>query len=177
MLFRSSYGNESLCSQSITIADYHAPVAQPEAENILYITLPLNANDISSDEIELPTLFATDNCDERIEGNVTLPDSFSIGDNILLWTFSDVHGNSSYFLQNVFAIKQFELMIYPNPVHETLFIAGIEPNEEITLFNALGQKIYQTKSVGNTTSIDMTNFTDKIYFILIKNQYYKIIKI
>ena len=175
--FTDSYGNESLCSQSITIADYYAPVVQPDAENILYITLPLNVNDISSDEIELPTLFATDNCNETIEGNVTLPDSFSIGDNILLWTFSDVHGNSSYFLQNVFAIKQFELMIYPNPVHETLFIAGIEPNEEITLFNALGQKIYQTKSVGNTTSIDMTNFTDKIYFILIKNQYYKIIKI
>jgi len=174
--FTDSYGNESLCSQSITIADYYAPVVQPDAENILYITLPLNVNDISSDEIELPTLFATDNCNETIEGNVTLPDSFSIGDNILLWTFSDVHGNSSYFLQNVFTIKQFELMIYPNPVHETLYIAGIEPDEEITLYNTIGQKIYQTKSISNPTTIDMTNYTDNLYFIFIRNQYYKIIR-
>ncbi len=174
--FTDIYGNESLCTQSITIADYYAPVVQPEAENIHYITLPLNANDIASDEIELPTLFATDNCNELIEGNVTLPTNFSIGDNILLWTFSDDYGNISYFQQNVYAIKQFELMIYPNPVDETLYISGVEPDEEIILYNMFGQRIYQTKSIGNPATIDMSQFTDNLYFILFRNQYYKIIK-
>ncbi|MBR2260703.1 MAG: CotH kinase family protein [Paludibacteraceae bacterium] len=174
--FTDIYGNESLCTQSITIADYYAPVVQPEAENILYITLPLNANDIASDEVKLPTLFATDNCNELIEGNVTLPTNFSIGDNILLWTFSDDYGNISYFPQNVYAIKQFELMIYPNPVDETLYISGVEPDEEIILYNMFGQRIYQTKSIGNPATIDMSQFTDNLYFILFRNQYYKIIK-
>ena len=174
--FTDIYGNESSCSQSVTIADYYAPVVQPDAETILYITLPLNANDISSDEIDLPTLFATDNCDERIEGDVTLPTNFSIGDNILLWTFSDDYGNISYFPQNVYAIKQFELMIYPNPVDETLYISGVEPDEEIILYNMFGQRIYQTKSIGNPATIDMSQFTDNLYFILFRNQYYKIIK-
>ncbi|MEE3483405.1 MAG: HYR domain-containing protein, partial [Bacteroidales bacterium] len=174
--FTDIYGNESSCSQSVTIADYYAPVVQPDAETILYITLPLNANDISSDEIELPTLFATDNCDERIEGDVIIPTNFFIGDNSILWTFRDDYGNVSYFPQIVFAIKQFELAIYPNPVHETLYIAGLESDEEITLYNTIGQNIYQTKSTGNPTTIDMTNYTDNLYFIFIRNQYYKIIR-
>ena len=174
--FTDIYGNESSCSQSVTIADYYAPVVQPDAETILYITLPLNANDISSDEIDLPTLFATDNCDERIEGDVIMPTKFSIGDNSILWTFRDAYGNVSYFPQNIFAIKQFELEIYPNPVHETLYIAGLESDEEITLYNTIGQNIYQTKSTGNPTIIDMTDYTDNLYFIFIRNQYSKIIR-
>ena len=175
-IFTDKYGNESTCTQKVMINDRFAPVIQKDAEKKHFIILPLNANDISSNEIELPSLFATDNCEKIIPGNVSLPHYFSIGDNNIVWSFSDDSGNISYFQQNIYAIKNFELQLCPIPTQNRLFIYGLEQNEEITLYNTIGQNIYQTKSTGNPTTIDMTNFTDNLYFIFIRNQYYKIIR-
>lgn len=175
--FVDTNGNESLCNQSIVIADHYAPIVQhTESDSTLYITLPINNNTISSDEIELPPLYAIDNCNEQIEGEAALPSYFTVGDNNVMWSFSDAHGNISYFNQNIFLINRFKLMIHPNPVSNTLYISGLGPNEEIKIYNTIGQKILETKSSGNPTLIDMTNFTNNLYFILIRNQYFKVIK-
>ena len=77
-----------------------------------------------------------------------------------------------------------DIKVYPNPTVDILNISFAEKDDyEISISNSFGQMISKTKYYRvNTLTLNMKNFIDGIYFILIKNsdkkQYktYKIVK-
>ena len=56
-----------------------------------------------------------------------------------------------------------QVMVYPNPASETLYIQGVEP-AEVQVFNALGQKV---KIFRNTTEIHVSDWTEGMYLLRI----------
>ena len=56
-----------------------------------------------------------------------------------------------------------EVMVYPNPVSEVLYIQGLEP-VEVQVFNALGQKV---KTYKNANEIIVSDWTEGIYLLRI----------
>ena len=56
-----------------------------------------------------------------------------------------------------------QVMIYPNPVSETLHVQGIE-STEVQVFNALGQKV---KTFENTNEINVIDWAEGVYLLRI----------
>ena len=56
-----------------------------------------------------------------------------------------------------------QVMVYPNPVLETLYIQGLEP-VEVQVFNVLGQKM---KTFENVNEINVSNWTEGMYLLRI----------
>ena len=56
-----------------------------------------------------------------------------------------------------------EVMIYPNPVSEVLYIQGLEP-VEVLIFNALGQWV---KTFKNVNEINVSSWTEGMYLLRI----------
>ena len=61
------------------------------------------------------------------------------------------------------------LIIYPNPVSETLHIQCFEL-EEVQVFNALGQQVLSVQGKGNELSIDMAALPTGVYFVAVTNE-------
>lgn len=64
------------------------------------------------------------------------------------------------------------VQIYPNPVTDILHINVLEPNAdnvEIVLLNSNGTLVQLIKNAGSTTSIDMRNVANGLYFVRITN--------
>ena len=60
-----------------------------------------------------------------------------------------------------------QVMVYPNPVSETLHIQGVE-SAEIQVFNALGQKV---KTFENTNEINVIDWAKGVYVLHIATAY------
>ncbi len=56
-----------------------------------------------------------------------------------------------------------QVMVYPNPASETLYIQGVEP-AEVQVFNALGQKV---KTFKNATEIHVSDWAEGMYLLRI----------
>ncbi len=80
-------------------------------------------------------------------------------------------------------IKSIEMDIFPNPVIEKLsLVIPIEYTDGIlTIYNLVGQQLYQGLILNTTTQIDISGYTNGTYFIVYNKdsivQYNKIIKI
>jgi len=61
-----------------------------------------------------------------------------------------------------------EVVLYPNPVHEKLFIHSKAPNRLI-LINSLGKIIYQKNLIKGLSELDMSTFASGIYTIRIQS--------
>lgn len=68
--------------------------------------------------------------------------------------------------------------VYPNPFHSELkFVSeDIHLGKEFIIYNNLGQTIYIGKIFTEKTAIDLSNFSDGIYYLNIDNQTIKIVK-
>ena len=85
--------------------------------------------------------------------------------------FSQMVGNCTV------GIKQFsgaasQITLYPNPVVNgafTVLLSESTANTTIYVINAIGQKVYETKSNGLETKIEMPNYQPGVYFVQIKN--------
>ena len=64
-----------------------------------------------------------------------------------------------------------DIRIYPNPSNNRIYILGNV--DMITVFNMMGQKIYEKN---NVNTIDISDWEDGVYFIKTGNQIIKIIK-
>lgn len=60
--------------------------------------------------------------------------------------------------------------IYPNPTDKFISISGLPDNfaGTITIYNQLGQKIFQENQFGSKFNVDISKFLSSIYFIQIK---------
>ncbi|NJM78766.1 MAG: T9SS type A sorting domain-containing protein [Flavobacterium sp.] len=58
-------------------------------------------------------------------------------------------------------IAENELIVFPNPTSGIFTISGIETIDKTIIYNSLGQKIFD----GNQSQIDISNFSNGIYFL------------
>ena len=58
-----------------------------------------------------------------------------------------------------------EFTAHPNPSLGTFIIEGVEPNNDVIITDMLGQIIFQTKIIAETTEIDLRSQLNGIYFI------------
>lgn len=93
-------------------------------------------------------------------------------------------GNCSEIIEkqidlNVLALTDFvrsELTIYPNPAKSQLNVAG-KTATGIRIFNCVGQNVYSNTTKQLLHEIDITGYTNGVYFIITDdNQTYKLIK-
>jgi hypothetical protein len=59
--------------------------------------------------------------------------------------------------------------IYPNPSNGLFTITGVELNTTITIYNAIGELVKSTQSISTNPTIDLSDYSNGIYFIKIKN--------
>ncbi|MDO9255357.1 MAG: gliding motility-associated C-terminal domain-containing protein, partial [Bacteroidales bacterium] len=83
-------GNTSTCSMTVTVTDTEVPV----------ITCPANIVTCSSSQVVLSKPTATDNCGD-LTLNSNAPATFETGTTSVIWTATDIHGNSSTCTQTV----------------------------------------------------------------------------
>ncbi len=83
-------GNTSTCSMEITVSDSEPPV----------ITCPSNITICESAQVVLGTATATDNCEIASISN-NAPPTFTPGITQVVWTATDIHGNTSTCIQMV----------------------------------------------------------------------------
>jgi sugar lactone lactonase YvrE len=77
-------------------------------------------------------------------------------------------------------IKPDEFVIYPNPVKDYLTIKGNTVVNKVTVFNSLGQILFEKNQNNNEFSLDLSNLSNGNYFIKIESdknkQVYKVNK-
>jgi len=83
-------GNTSTCSMSVTVIDSESPV----------IVCPSDILICSTEQVNLGSATATDNCGIAIVVN-NAPSIFVPGTTLVVWTATDIHGNTSTCTQNV----------------------------------------------------------------------------
>ena len=61
--------------------------------------------------------------------------------------------------------------IYPNPANDkiTIELTNPEKENEIRLFNAMGQAVYEGTTGNSTTEIDLSSLASGIYLVKINN--------
>ncbi len=84
------------------------------------------------------------------------------------------------FFQNVFVLKMKQntvgitegtyensFLVYPNPANQSLVIShpSLKENTELKIFDVMGKEILKTKITGNQAEIDVSKFTNGIYFV------------
>src|SRR5206468_5887709 len=84
--FTDSHGNSSTQNQAVHVHDTIAPVANASS-------LPDVTSQCSVARPAAPT--ATDACEGAITATTDAPATFGQGDDTIVWTFTDSHGNSS----------------------------------------------------------------------------------
>ena len=63
-----------------------------------------------------------------------------------------------------------DLLIYPNPVSNELFIRGLKGNENIEIYDAIGRKIDIVKHSGEINPININSQMSGIFFLRIKSE-------
>jgi len=58
-----------------------------------------------------------------------------------------------------------DLLIYPNPVSKELIIKTLYPNQNIGIFDLLGNKLYNSVALGIETKINLEFLSSGVYFI------------
>ena len=74
----------------------------------------------------------------------------------------------------IMAIKEIEsknnFSLYPNPANKELYVSFNNKHDvNLSIFNALGEKIYQRKNFKSATKIDVSNFKSGIYFLTLED--------
>ncbi len=95
---------------------------------------------------------------------VTGTDAFGCANSVALTqSVSACTGINSLFENNK------ELKIYPNPSNGIITIFGIEQNATISIYNTIGELIESTYTEKFTVTINLSEYSNGIFFIKIKN--------
>ncbi|MCE7926669.1 MAG: HYR domain-containing protein [Haliscomenobacteraceae bacterium CHB4] len=102
--FADSTGNDTTCTQTVTVSDDDAPAF--DCSTLLTVNLTTESPFCSNDTIFTPPV-ATDNCSGPITAVGTRPDTnifnapWPLGTTTITWTFTDGAGNDSICTQNI----------------------------------------------------------------------------
>ena len=80
--------------------------------------------------------------------------------NLFITKVNDVFNNLSTSLIDASAMEN-SLILYPNPANETVTVRGIGSNAPVDIFDALGQKIFETRA----SRVDVSEWSEGIYFV------------
>lgn len=110
------------------------------------------------------------------------PHNSSLGDNEICAEIIKVDGanfsNSIsicaiYTFTNPVGIADIDVLrnvkVYPNPVRNNLKIENLQGNTNISIYNITGQLIQAVSSVMGNTEIDMSGFSNGLYFVKLQN--------
>lgn len=89
--------------------------------------------------------------------------------------FTDANGEVTETEKNI-ADKGLDLLLYPNPVIETLCLRGVPENAEVLMCAANGTTIGMFHSTGNTLEANIANVKSGIYFLKVDGKVVKFIK-
>lgn len=59
--------------------------------------------------------------------------------------------------------------VFPNPAHDVLNVESEQPIEDISLFNAMGQRLQIAQPSSNTVQLNLSGLPAGVYFLQIKN--------
>ena len=109
---------------------------------------------------------------------LNLPSGYNANDyNNIVATATDANGNTSEFGINVnytlsvAQVKNQSIKLYPNPVHERLFVQF--PSSEtynLKVVNVLGQTVFTEKSAKSSVSLNVTSLKKGLYFLNIHSE-------
>lgn len=92
--FSDAASNTLISNQNLLVVDTIRPVYDLcDTMPVLHFAVSDNRCSISSKELVFDVPIATDNCGS-ISGELSVPDSLPIGQNVAVWTFADESGNS-----------------------------------------------------------------------------------
>ena len=78
----------------------------------------------------------------------------------------DINGAESYSsLVKLNNLNSYGVTIYPNPSNGLVLLNGLLVNDEVVLFNSIGELVLKIKILATTELIDMTNFPKGVYII------------
>lgn len=172
--------DESICSNESVSNYYNFVVDSTNTNSYKSLTLPLSKMGLSS--INGFTSFI----DHVIVSNEVYPFYVSNSATLLKSEVNAWVSNYNSFVsdhfpvitkyiftssQNVEAITQTKISLFPNPVIDRLYISNEELFElDIHILSIEGNQILKTQSSSNQTSIDLSNFSSGCYFLIIKNR-------
>ncbi len=166
--------------QNIVVEDPEQPVltaiedqaVEIEAGETVYVVSG-NEFDVTeySDNCEVLSIANDFNDSETLAG-AELPE----GTTTITWTVSDAAGNTndcSYDVTVTIAettsdeeiAPANEVMLYPNPVEETLIIKTAKEIDQLSVIDITGKTIFKLTEPDAATSIDMSGLNSGIYFI------------
>jgi hypothetical protein len=70
---------------------------------------------------------------------------------------------------NVESIEEKNIEVYPNPNNGVFNISLGDLNSDVTIYNAMGQIVYQMSDLTNEIEINLGDISPSLYFINIKN--------
>lgn len=68
-----------------------------------------------------------------------------------------------------------DILFYPNPASDVIYIKNCSENSLMSVFNIDGRLIYQTKISTSTSSVNIQNLPQGVYLLKTNNQTFKII--
>ena len=77
---------------------------------------------------------------------------------------------------NIETVEGKDIEIYPNPNHGIFNVKLDDLNSTVTIYNTMGQIVYQMSDMTNDIEIDLGDITPSLYFINIKNSEIDIIE-
>lgn len=85
-------------------------------------------------------------------------------------------GEKTYYFDDVYfgeftntnEFEQLDISYFPNPVLETLWIKSVNKIEEVTVFNAVGQKVLFYKVESDDASLDFSAIPNGLYWVSIR---------
>ena len=173
-------GNTDTCTAIVTIEDNLAPIISCPDDQ--YVEWDPNGTYTLPDYVENGEFSATDNCTE----NLTITQDpiagtiLGVGVHIISFETTDNEGNSTScsFELDVLLLGSNDynfnegLTIYPNPSSNLITInSNSELLTEVIIYDISGKQIYNTSNINSDLkTIDISNFSNGIYFVLVNNQ-------
>ena len=143
--------------------------------NVIDITTSLNGLTISANESSATYQWIDcDNANQPIasETNQNFTAS-SNGNYAVIVTQNSCSDTSACVNISTVGIKEVNsltgIKLYPNPTNSSFTISGVELNTTIAIYNAIGKLVKSIQSSDNNTTIELSEYSNGIYFIKIKN--------
>lgn len=93
----------------------------------------------------------------------------SKGNNIYRLRLIDIDGTATYsdYVTVQINCSNTKLLVYPNPTSDQVNISGLEGNERLILYDALGRSVYSAAVTGSTAVINLNRLANATYNLVV----------